>query len=422
MTILHFLQDKDPASLSCQFLSKVVAGAGNGSASHVILSTTALPAALFHEDVRRYVLPMSLKARNRFKDLVRDIHPDVVHIHAINGISSWLISRWARAMRIPVVVSPYKKLMRWNLSHHYLLCRLPKLLLFERPMLRRASALHAITEQEGMSLITQSLHPLFSSSSPWQENICSIPLNLSDEPFSNQHRIALSAHRLYRKVADSNPFMLMSDTDRSTENLILSYGAAVSENIQQERISVSREQVLQCINSLSDEQWRIIQLHCHDQGVLPVLQTVARRLVPLRQLLEVNSVERFHIEINNVYLETANPHIKKASMGQLADDYSRYPVELKICVMMLNTKHLLFNGQLSRRNLLDLYLTLSYERYNDYLLEEMLQELGMRKFCARILFVLHTSLGLLPGYMPMEMLSDRKARRITKKLFKSNIQ
>ena len=63
--------------------------------------------------------------------------------------------------------------------------------------------------------------------------------------------------------------------------------------------------------------------------------------------------------------------------------------------MLLNAKSLYDKGKLSRRNLADLYLSFRYETYDEYVLESMLDDLGIKQFTARILSVLEKTLLLI---------------------------
>ena len=90
--------------------------------------------------------------------------------------------------------------------------------------------------------------------------------------------------------------------------------------------------------------------------------------------------------------------------------------------MLLNAKFLFDKGKLSRRNLADLYLFFRYETYDEYVLENMLDDLGIKQFTARILSVLEKTLLLDEGYIPIETISDRTTRHINRKLYKSDVQ
>lgn len=90
--------------------------------------------------------------------------------------------------------------------------------------------------------------------------------------------------------------------------------------------------------------------------------------------------------------------------------------------MILNFIHEMQKGTLSRRHVADLYSTLRFTDYNERKVTDVLQLLKERKTLARILQILHESLGLEEGFMPMEAKNDRGTRKIKKLLYKANIQ
>ena len=89
---------------------------------------------------------------------------------------------------------------------------------------------------------------------------------------------------------------------------------------------------------------------------------------------------------------------------------------------MLNLKYLADKNILTRKNIVDVYAVLRFETYNEYLLENMLDEIGMKKYAQRILKILQDSMGLEDGFAAMALRHDRTQRRIENNLFKSNIQ
>ena len=69
-----------------------------------------------------------------------------------------------------------------------------------------------------------------------------------------------------------------------------------------------------------------------------------------------------------------------------------------------------------------MYAVLRFENYNEYVLNNMLDEIGMKKFFRRILAVLKRSMLLEEGFMATDVNTDRTEKHIEAKLFKSNIQ
>ena len=76
---------------------------------------------------------------------------------------------------------------------------------------------------------------------------------------------------------------------------------------------------------------------------------------------------------------------------------------------------------MTRRNLSDLYLYARFEDYNEYVLEEMLSDLGILEFSSRILTLLVHSMFLEKGHVPVKLSREKDLCKMQKQLFKSNI-
>ncbi|MER9558820.1 glycosyltransferase [Mesorhizobium sp. M0323] len=77
--------------------------------------------------------------------------PDVTHIHGMWMYPSVAVSKWANAAQRPYIVSPHGMLDSWAIGNSYWKKRIA-LGLFQRRHLKRASAIHALCEQEAKSI------------------------------------------------------------------------------------------------------------------------------------------------------------------------------------------------------------------------------------------------------------------------------
>lgn len=425
MTVLHYISDPDAGSLSHLFLKEMQKGGDDSLVAHVMSACPEDSLAEGGNTTVHAVTPgkwLTVAGHRQFRAVVGEVKPDVIHIHSFWDTSAWLVSRWAKKERIPVVVSVYRQLMDWNYLHRYAQSKLPRYVAMQRAMLKDAFAIHAVSEQEAERIRQVAWIPAWKASKPLNEKIAVVRFaaNTGDGP--DYRRLAAEMQRLYRKVVDSNPFLLMTAEDRLTENGLLALGASMAADVPAERIYLDMGDLKDRAERLTPEEWRRMQLHAADQGVLQPVAKAYASLRPEGELLDVDAVDRFGKRAPLQFLETMRTKDKVARMKQLAGDYARYETERKLCVMFVNMRRLVRHRQASRRNITDLYLVLRYEEYNDYVLENMLDEIGMLKFARRMLYVLKRSMNLEEGYMPFGMACDRKAKNIMRTLFKSNIQ
>ena len=426
MNILHYIPTTDKKSLQALFLKEMIEGERDGMTSHIVTMEKGgeeqAPSSSDIDKLSPYSL-MTISGHRQFKKIVDKIKPDVVHIHALWGLAAWLVFRWAEEERLPIVVSPYKALMKWNYGRRYALSKLPQLLFMQHYMLTRAAAIHAVTRQEFDTLYHVSWHPDVKSEKPWNDRIALVEYSkeLADGHVDTE-RVGEEMSVLYRKVIDSNPFLLMNDEDREVENMLLAYGTSLDSGVPMSEVFLDGDGIKDKVTKLSPEHWRRILLHCADQGILQQVVGATERLGVEIATPDVQGISRFRIEKELPFLETANPRIKVARMHQLDEDYTSYEAERTLCVMLLNTKYLYAKRILSRRNLADLYAAIRFGQYNEYMLENMLDEIGMKNFASRIFYILYKSMNLEEGFIPFDMLCDRRTKNIIKILFKSNMQ
>lgn len=425
MTVIHFFKDISENSLPYIFIKEMMDGDGTNISSHLLLASAQTNQTLFPAERCHAISSgkwITSRSHKRFKKIIRELNPDIIHIHSAWGRTPWLIFKWAKKARIPVVLSPHKDFMEWNFRHHYITSKLPHFILMQRKMLQRASAVHAMTKQEYEVLQTLSWRPSESSTTAYNDKLALVIGAHEIDGVADTDRVGYEMSKLYRKVVDSNPFLLMNESCRLVENRLLALGVALNENADSDDIFIDMEDLSELLDKLTDEDWRLLQLHAYDQGILPFVEKAVGILHKGRQVLDITSVERFDQHIETAFLETAHPQIKVSRMKQLASDYKHNPVELKICTMLLNTKHLIGKRKISRRNLADLYAAFRFCEYNEYTLENMLEEIGMLGFASRMVYILHIAMGLEEGYVPFEMTNDSKTKKLIKQFFKSNMQ
>lgn len=427
MTVLHFIKNLDKNNLSGLFMNDLLKGGIDKTTTHILTMSVNdnMEDLMKHATVYRLSRKIWSARANwlKLESIVKSIRPDIIHIHSLGGFDAWMIFKFAQKERIPIVISPYKELMDWNFHNKYLRRKLPLLCFFQHDMLKEAAAILCVSEQEQEGIHTVSWCPGLKAKDAINANSCLVQYAKETESGVDTNRVVEQMGRFYRKVADSNPFMLMSGDDRKMESDLLALGVSlIKTDGNMDKIFLPVEDIKKRAEELSDEKWRLIQLHSESQGILQLVLRAMDILVPGKIHIDITAIERFGHHQEIAFLETTRAHIRVSRIRQLCDTYSHDDVEKKICIMMLNLKYLADKNILTRKNIVDVYAVLRFETYNEYLLENMLDEIGMKKYAQRILKILQDSMGLEDGFAAMALRHDRTQRRIENNLFKSNIQ
>lgn len=423
MNILHFICEKDPDGLALRFLRDELEGSGKLMSCKVL--TVSGCKSIDIANVAQERLSSQIwnlhKNEKKFNDIVRSADIDVVHIHSLASYWGRKVFLWSQRLRLPVVLSTYKYFMEWNFRYRPIW----KLFSFVEGigrMLDNATAIHVVNEQEKNKMSSLSVFPGTKVRERLRDKTVCVAYAKTYDGNIDLPDVAKQMSSLYRKAIDSNPFWMMTQEDRRVEANVLQLGAAI---IGKEKygyvVSDEFSSTVDEAYNLPPERLRRIILHCNDQGVLHLFLSAMCMRYPDYKPFNVNDVQRFSKSSKIEFLETTHAWMRVSQTKQMFESYSQNIIEKKICIMLLNIRYLVNEGKLSLKNLYDFYNVLRYEDYDEYTLENMLDEIGMVGFSANIFYMMHIKMYLSEGYMPFEMKNDRSARRIMKKLFKSNV-
>ena len=319
-----------------------------------------------------------------FKQKAQAETPDLIHIHGCWSWKAWRVMLWCRSHLKPVVISPEKQLMPWHVLYRYWLCKLPKLLIFQRWMIKNAHAIVAITEQEQQHLLSIGLYPSAHYEESWNDRVVLIPDFQTCNNYTKEDMNALYM-ALYQKVLDSHSFMVR-------------------------------------VRQLSPDSWRKILLHAEEEGILQEIRQGASLLQIAPQA--ITGIERFPMrgKKNNQPLLTDKALLKPHLLKEYSDEKHADTTDIIVCKVILNFIHELQKGTLSRRHVADLYNAIRFNDYNEKKITQILELLKERKKTARLLQIIHETLGLEEGFIPMDLVNDRGTWKIKKILNKANIQ
>lgn len=423
MNILHFICEKDPDGLAFRFLRDELEGNGNFMSCKVL--TVSGSKGIDFADVSQDRLSSRIwnlrKNEKKFCDVVKSADIDVVHIHSLASFWGRMVFIWSQKMRLPVVVSTYKYFMEWNFSNRHT----RKIFSFIGGigrMLDNATAIHVVNEQEKSKMSSLSVFPKPKIGERLREKTVCVPYAKTSDADTGSPDVATRMYSLYRKAIDSKPFWMMTPDDRRIEANMLQLGSA-ADDAEKYGLVVSDgfAALVDEARNLPPERLRRIVLHCSDQGVLHLFVLAMRTRQADYNTFDVAEVQRFVKPQKIEFLETTRAWIRVSRTKQMLESYPQYATEKKICIMLLNIRHLLTERKLSLKNLYDFYNVLRFEDCDEFILENMLDEIGMQGFSARIFYIMHEKMNLSEGFLPFEMKDDRETRRILNKLFKSNV-
>lgn len=355
-----------------------------------------------------------------FDNKIEEIKPDIVHIHACWNVIAYKFQKCCISHRIPVVLTLDKQFEPWHLADNYLLCKLPKLLAYQRFMIKNAQVLHATTQQEHDRLVYLHLKHLVkitrrktNTKKAWNSRVATVRrYDISNG--TSLADMATGLLRLYSKVIDSYPFMGMSEQEIRVEDALLVQGLAEG------KIPYTLAQdVLKILPSMDYSSWRRIFLHSADEGIFHYVKVGAHiNGIEYTSWINIDNVSRFPQKI-----ETHENNVKNnKKIARLKKDNSIPDKEKTLCLLLSEILSRLQNLKIHRSDFTTLYNALRFEDYDEDILRQIASRMGIKKNTARLFMLLEERYGLEEGFMFLEPLNDAGTDKFKKMLFKADIQ
>jgi len=315
---------------------------------------------------------------------LRNSHYDILHIHGCWHNSLWRIGRTALSAGTRLVVSPHGQLEPWVAGQNYWKEKLPKTVAYQRGIVRRA---YAVVVQGKME--EECIRRLGWNPRTVVVRNCLVTQSTTRRDMTRQHFL------LYRRVMDSNPLELMTDSTRLTLRQLLKAGITGDARWLRE----------QCVNIADPDQWRLVYCYARQEHI----EDVVRQGLQLLRLdapdMDISQSECFQ----PAGYEESEP-IERAIGMQFETENKR------LIATFRHLRKLAQHRTLAISHLVELDRELRYHDADEDLLAEQLQERRLDKLAGRIMQLMAEQTGLDEGYMPVAPISDRTTRRMRQQI------
>ena len=347
-----------------------------------------------------------------FVQKLKDIKPDILHIHGCWDIHLAIAQYLAARQGCPVIISPHNALSPDTLETDFWTSRLPRIILYQFLTIRKAFVLHAATQQE-----TADLKDL-----GWKKRIVFIPLDgLNASDMQAAADVAEQFRILYRKVIDTRIRNTISDNERDILFTLIRQAvtpaidaapappvAAVAAPVPPvffDQVEEQQEKQRQALAALSEHTWKNIQIYAIDhradhllfEGLKRIQYTIPVRVtqLPSRYTIKQTLQTKSHIPIDT---DDTNERDIITTIAQLhhilclkeAEETWPSPIHL----------------------LAKLYATLRYTDYDEENIMRQLQKKHLADTAARTMHILAALFSLSVGFMPLNPINDKKTRQM----------
>lgn len=309
------------------------------------------------------------------------VRPSLVHILGCGTAESLHFLTKAQNTGVPTLVSPLDSLNDWN-QRPQVFGKGTHTLPFQEELVKGASAIHVCNQIE-----LETLRRL-----DWNPNLVLIPNpvitnTLTDKEFADK------MSELYQKVLDSNPQMMMDATEQQTVFDLLNI--SVDDIMLNDKENKAR--IIDNLDNLSEESWRHISLYAERMFVLEDIRKALRKLNRMDPMPDLSQISHF---TNNAQ----RPARLELPANTAPED--------GLAQILLQVKSELRHHATPLYHLIDLYQLFRYTDYDEDRLVQLLDKSKSLLMTRRLTWVLHETLKLTEGFMPLTPLEDAKSHKM----------
>ncbi len=323
------------------------------------------------------------------RTLLKGSHYDILHLHGCWRNSSWNIVSLAFKLGVRLIVTPHGGLEPWIQDEHRWKEKLPKRLLYQRLIIKRAYAViiqgnmeHECLQQLGWNSRTVIIRNAVITSS------------------ITPRQMGLETLTLYRKVMDSNPLELMTDDIRNTLKKLLLAGITGDKRWVYESTTTPSIPAV-----LSNEQWRLLLCYGHQEQVTETL----------RKGIRVLQMEAADIDVEHIDYFVPDG-FSQAETIQHAIGYEFASENDRLIATFRYLRRLVSEGTLAIKHLVELNKELRQHGCDEENLTEDLKEHRLLPLASRLMQLMDNLTGLTEGFMPVAPIDDHTTRRLRRVL------
>lgn len=341
--------------------------------------------------------------RREFVEKLTTVNPDIVHIHGCWYYDIACVERWALSRGYPVLLSLSNGMDERMMREDFWKKRLPQIFAFQFKTIRKATALHAISEKEFNDLKALG----------WRKRIVLVPKAENKESIS---LMCDSFHALYQKVIDTVKINSLNNKQKRWLWTIIQVAITPATDSPDNDTLAKRRTLAENIKTeLTANDWRTIQIFTIDHSLQ---QMFLKGLKDLKvELTEVMTQlpPRFSVKKN---IKEFNDRKKE----KLFKDYVEHPVEKALAENIYRLKKILCERKIDKEwqkpylLLLEVYSVIRWQYYDEGLLLSILKRWHLLEFSGRLFSVISSLLDLPLGFMPLDPINDPETEEMKKNL------
>lgn len=319
---------------------------------------------------------------NALRKLINNQRPDILHLHGCWNISAAFAMRMARKKGIRTVLTPHGQLEQWIIKQKYWKEKLPKIILYQRGIVRRAYSVIAMgrMEENGLKRLK------------WNSRIETVrnPLITDTVSKSETARLILG---IYQKILDTDVLSIMSIATQNAIEPLIKAGLTGNH-------LWLNDHEYEALKNPEDIDWRKMYIYAGQENIIRII----------RHGMEVMGLSIPELPVSDIACYYPD---KFSPSTPLSDDKMTVTDDNSHIVSMIKTarKHTSLKT-LTISHIVELSSELRRCNIEDDKAAEMLDKQGLGKFTGRLMHVMADMTGLDEGFMPVPAINDNKSNKI----------
>lgn len=330
---------------------------------------------------------------------------DLIHIFGAWTGAAVRLRQQAHKLHVPTVYSPLGAFQPWNIKT---MKRLPGCMM-QKNATQKTSAVHLCSLLESNTF----------NSLGWNKRCATIanPVITSRITFAE---MGTQMARLYQQVLDTHARLLLSPESKQAIGNLVQIGVDQDALLDRKHSDRTKE----TIAKLTETDWRRLMIYAEDENIIPLIEKALDKIGFEPPQINPQTITRFRPAQENAPGELKSDTLcfkntsLKAKLHELIKEKENN--EHRLCVELLNLKHEAEHHKASMLHLANIYSTLRFCEMDEDRLNEIVGEMNMSGFAARLMTVLHNVLNLTEGFMPFSPRDDRRAEKLERDITKFN--
>ncbi|MGN0220583.1 MAG: glycosyltransferase [Prevotella sp.] len=330
--------------------------------------------SMLHDNMGKEV---DMEIVTSLKELKRSIHnqpPELIHLYGAWNWKNGLATFFAAKGNIRYVYTPYGQLDPWILNQHYIKHKLPRIILYQKRMMRQAYVVIALGNIEkeklqelGWNARIEVIYNPYVTSSITHEEVCE------------------KLEKVYQKVLNSHVRQIMKENTKQALSILIKAS-------QIDDIHWISEQERSVVQETSDNEWKKIAVYAIQEKITDLIEAGCGMLRVTPPEIDTNDLLCYPVEVASKKSEKVKhppiPFKKDADNQTVSACFKAVLVLVK-------------DRQLTLRHLIHFSYLLRYSAMEE---DKFLQELQEQKETKRfqgLMSALAEYTSLETGFMPI---------------------